>query len=123
LLSQVREHGVGQSTRILLEVWNSGEAPSWSCHVELYQGPDPYGHPLADYALRGSERLTLHPGERRQVAVPWTRLGGGPGQILALIYDPLLDPLDFEAVIHAEPHSRHMLVSIFMDQGFTSFLQ
>ncbi len=89
---------------ISFTVWNEGNFPAWSCYVEVYEGPGGYTSPLSDYELRGRAIITLHPGERREVILPWIRTRA-TGRVVGIVYDPLLDPKDFAVV---EQYNRHI---------------
>ena len=54
-------------------VQNSGNFPSWTCYVDLYEGPEDDLLPIYNYTLRGREIVSLHPGEEKIVALPWVR--------------------------------------------------
>jgi hypothetical protein len=94
----------GQPATLSFTVWNDGNFAAWSCYVEVYEGPGGYSHPLSDYALRGRRIITLHPGERRDVVLPWVR-EGTTGRVVGVVSDPILDPKDFAVV---EQHNRHI---------------
>jgi hypothetical protein len=102
---------VGEPGTAAFTVWNEGNFPAWTCYVELYEGPGGYTHPLSDYTLRGREIITLHPGERRDVTLPWLR-EQRTGRIVGLVYDPLLDPIDFTMV---EQYNRHITSVHYVD--------
>jgi hypothetical protein len=89
---------------VSLTVRNDGNAPSWTCYVELYEGPWGYIRPLGDYRLRGRAIVSLCPGERRDVLVPWVRRETA-ARIVGIVFDPLLDPKDFALV---GQHNRHI---------------
>jgi hypothetical protein len=93
-ISALRVDEVGT---ISFTIWNDGNYPAWTCYVEIYEGPEGYTNPLSDYALRGRTILTLHPGERREVTLPWVRRRK-TGRVVGMVYDPLLDPRDFSVV-------------------------
>ena len=78
---------------IAFTVWNDGNFPAWSCYVEVYEGPGGYSSPLSAYELRGRAIVTLHPGERREVSLPWVRRQT-TGRVVGIVHDPLLDPLE-----------------------------
>lgn len=84
-------------------VWNDGTYPSWTCYVEVYEGPRGFANPLSAYSLRGRSIITLQPGERREVMLPWVR-ERSTGRIVGLVFDPLLDPRDFEVVPQFNRH-------------------
>lgn len=95
---------LNQPGDVKFTVWNSGNLPAFTCCVELYEGPGGYSHPLSDYQLRGRKIITLYPGERRDVSLPWVRKQTS-GRIVGIVYDPLLDPIDFTNV---EQYNRHI---------------
>jgi hypothetical protein len=101
---QITALGAGEAGLVTFTVWNDGNVPAWTRYVELYEGPGGYTSPLAAYALRGRRIITLHPGERREVAVPWVRQQS-TGRIVGLVFDPLLDARDFAVV---EQFNRHI---------------
>jgi hypothetical protein len=101
---QITALRAGEAGEVSFTVWNEGSYPAWSCYVELYEGPGGYTSPLSDYTLRGRRIITLHPGERRDVSVPWVRTQN-TGRIVGVIHDPLLDPRDFDVV---EQFNRHI---------------
>jgi hypothetical protein len=100
---QITALATGQPGLVTFTVWNDGNLPAWTCYVELYEGPGGYTSPLAAYALRGRRIITLHPGERRDVAVPWVRQQP-TGRIVGLVFDPLLDGRDFALVEQVNRH-------------------
>jgi hypothetical protein len=85
-------------------VWNDGSIAAFTCYVELYEGPGGYASPLSDYHLRGRKIITLQPGEKRDVSLPWVRRQTS-GRIVGIVYDPLLDPIDF---VNVEQYNRHI---------------
>lgn len=101
---QISSLRIGEAGSISFTVWNDGNYPAWSCYVEVYEGPGGYTHPLSSYALRGRRIITLHPGERRDVHLPWVRMEQ-TGRVVGLVFDPLLDPRDFDVV---EQFNRHI---------------
>lgn len=101
---QIQALGLNEPGMVSFTVWNDGNAPAWTCYVELYEGPAGYSHPLRDYDLRGRTIVSLRPGERRDVAVPWVRKRTS-ARIVGVVFDPLLDPKDFELV---EQYNRHI---------------
>lgn len=100
---QIIALATGEAGTVRFTVWNDGNYPAWTCYVELYEGPGGYGHPLGDYELRGQRLVTLHPGERREVSVPWIR-ERQTGRVVGLVYDPLLDPRGFDVVEQSNRH-------------------
>jgi len=101
---QITALATGEAGLVTFTVWNEGTVPAWTCYVELYEGPGGYTNPLSAYRLRGRRIITLHPGERREVAVPWAR-EQPTGRIVGIVFDPLLDPRDFAVV---EQFNRHI---------------
>lgn len=101
---QILAQDLNEPATISFTVWNDGNFPAWSCYVEVYEGPTGYNSPLSDYELRGRAIITLHPGERREVSVPWVRRRT-TGRIVGIVHDPLLDPKDFALV---EQYNRHI---------------
>lgn len=101
---QILAQSLNQPGMIAFTVWNDGNFPAWSCYVEVYEGPGGYSSPLSAYELRGRAIITLHPGERREVSVTWTRRRM-TGRVVGIVHDPLLDPKDFAVV---EQHNRHI---------------
>jgi hypothetical protein len=101
---QLNTMGLNERGQLSFTVWNDGNFPAWTCYAELYEGPWGYSHPLSAYALRGRTVLSLRPGERREVFVPWVRREQS-ARIVGIISDPLLDPKDFTLV---EQYNRHI---------------
>lgn len=101
---QLNALAVNEMSEMRFTVWNDGNFPAWTCYVELYEGPGGYSHPLSDYELRGRKIITLRPGERREVAVPWVRRRE-TARVVGILFDPLLDPKDFTLV---EQRNRHI---------------
>ncbi len=99
LLAQTRN----QPGSIHFTVWNDGNFPAWTCYVQVWEGPGGYSHPLKDYQLRGQQIIALQPGERREITVPWMR-EMTTGRIAGIVFDPLLDPIDFQLVEHFNRH-------------------
>lgn len=100
---QILAQNLNEAGTILFTVWNDGNFPAWSCYVEVYEGPGGYTSPLSDYELRGRAIITLHPGERREVSLPWVRRRT-TGRVVGIIHDPLLDPKDFAVVEQVNRH-------------------
>lgn len=94
---------VDEPGTLTFPVWNDGNFPSISCYVQVYEGPGGYSHPLSDYELRGQAIITLNPGERREVALPWVR-HRTTGRVVGICFDPLLDPIDFTVVEQVNRH-------------------
>ena len=101
---QITALRVGEPGTASFTVWNDGNCPAWTCYVEIYEGPGGYTSPLSAYALRGREIITLHPGERREVTLPWVR-ERKTGRIVGIVFDPMLDPRDLTVV---EQMNRHI---------------
>jgi hypothetical protein len=101
---QITALPVGTAGTVSFTVWNDGLYPAWTCYVELYEGPGGYTSPLSAYARRGRRIITLHPGERREVTLPWVRQQQ-TGRIVGLVFDPLLDPHGLTVV---EQFNRHV---------------
>lgn len=101
---QLRELAPNEPGQLSFTVRNDGNFPAWTCYAELYEGPRGYSRPLSDYALRGRTVLSLRPGERREVLVPWVRREAS-ARIVGIVSDPLLDPKDFALV---EQYNRHI---------------
>lgn len=95
---QVGEHG-----SVSFTIWNDGNFPAWTCYVDVYEGPGGYTSPISDYELRGRAIITLHPGEKREVSLPWMRQRK-TGRIVGMVYDPLLDPRGFLVVEQSNRH-------------------
>jgi hypothetical protein len=102
--SQIVPLNVGQAGNASFTVWNDGNFPAWTCYVELYEGPTGYDNPLSNYEIRGRRIITLQPGERRDIILPWVRMRR-TGRIVGICYDPLLDPKNF---ILVEQYNRHI---------------
>ncbi|MDT8898211.1 hypothetical protein QYE77_08015 [Thermanaerothrix sp. 4228-RoL] len=100
---QISALRVGEIGTITFTVWNDGNYPAWTCYVEIYEGPGGYTHPLSDYELRGRAIITLHPGEKREVTLPWVRQRKS-GRVVGIVYDPLLDPRGFTVVGQYDRH-------------------
>lgn len=94
---------VDEPGRVSFTIWNDGNFPTWTCYVQIYEGPEGYTHPLSDYKLRGQTIITLQPGERREVTLPWVR-SQHTGRIVGICFDPLLDPKNFTLVEHYNRH-------------------
>lgn len=100
---QISALRVGETGTITFTVWNDGNYPAWTCYVEVYEGPGGYTHPLSEYELRGRVIITLHPGEKREVTLPWVRQRKS-GRVVGIVYDPLLDPRGFSVVGQYDRH-------------------
>jgi hypothetical protein len=103
LAPQISAYGVGEAGIITVNVWNGGNVPSWSCYVEVYEGPGGYTTSLNGYVLKGQQIVNLHPGQHRDVSLPWVR-GNTTGRIVAMVYDPILDPRGFTVVPQVDRH-------------------
>jgi hypothetical protein len=101
---QIVALATGEPGTVHFTVWNEGNFPAWTCYVQLWEGPGGYSHPLRDYALRGQALITLQAGEQREVDLPWLRMRQS-GRIVGIVFDPLLDPIDFTLV---EQYNRHI---------------
>jgi hypothetical protein len=101
---QITALRVGEAGTVSFTIWNDGNYPAWTCYVEVYEGPGGYTSPLSAYSLRGRRIVTLHPGERKEVSLPWVR-EQRTGRIVGIVFDPLLDPVDFTVV---EQMNRHI---------------
>jgi len=80
-------------------VQNIGDAPSFCTVVELYAGPfhtERWDNPLRDYHLADRKIVIVHHGESKSVSLWYRRAAGtGSGTLVAVCYDPLLDPRGF----------------------------
>jgi hypothetical protein len=101
---QISALAVGEPGTVSMTVSNDGNCPAWTCYVEVYEGPGGYTHPLSEYEMRGQQIVTLHPGEKRVISLPWVRQGR-TGRVVGLVYDPLLDARGFAVV---EQYNRHI---------------
>lgn len=101
---QLRALALNEPGEVSFTVWNDGNAPAWTCYVEVYEGPSGYSSPLSAYGLRGRRIISLRPGERREVRLPWVRREAS-ARIVGIVFDPLLDPKDFTLV---EQRNRHI---------------
>jgi hypothetical protein len=77
---------------VTFEVLNEGSFPSWTCYVELFEGPFDVPRPISDFESRGRTIVSIQAGQRRDVDVPWLRTMPRPSSMAATVYDPLLDP-------------------------------
>jgi hypothetical protein len=100
---QISASQVGEDSTVTVRVWNAGNVPAWSCYVEVYEGPGGFATPLADHIPRGQAIITLHPGEQREITLPWRR-DARTGRIVAIIFDPILDPKGFTVVPQTDRH-------------------
>lgn len=110
LASQVSLYGRDQPGYITFLVWNEGIAPTTTCYVEIYDGPGGFHHPISSYHLRGSTVISLQPGERRMVTLPWVARQQGEGRLVGLCYDPLSDPFTLGGFVH--PVDDHHISSV-----------
>lgn len=101
---QLRDLAINEVSSMSFQVWNDGNFPAWTCYVELYEGPAGYNSPLSAYELRGRKIISLRPGERMDVSVPWVRKKES-ARVFGIVFDPLLDPKDFQLV---EQRNRHI---------------
>jgi len=96
LADQLRAIGPQQDGEVSFWVYNEGNGASWTCFAEAYEGqwtPSQVdGHPISTYRLTGRRVITLQPGQRREVTVPWRLERLSYGSILVACYDPMLDP-------------------------------
>jgi hypothetical protein len=96
---QVRNLALNQTAEVSFTVFNHGNAPSWSCYVELYEGPGfTYSAPLSDCRLTGRKIIAILPGQRMDVKLPWQPTRANNGRILGVTYDPMFDPRNFTVV-------------------------
>jgi len=97
---QVRNLQLNQPANVSFTIVNDGNAPSWSCYVELYEGPGyTYQARLSEYRLTGRKVVTIHPGQTREVTLPWQPTRATNGRILGVVYDPMFDPRSFDVVV------------------------
>lgn len=108
-MTQIHAFGLDEPGTITLTVWNDGNFPAWACCVEVYEGPGGFGSPLSAYELRGGTTITLQPGQRRDVMVPWVRRRplGSNTRVVAICYDPLLDPITDSVTVGHPGIDRH----------------
>ena len=98
---------VGSIEGASFTVWNDGDYPSYTCYVEIYEGPVGYSHPLIDYELKDRKIISLYPGERRTIE----RKFGNKiknGSIVGIVFDPIKDPKDFVSVERFNRHIKSM---------------
>ena len=111
-MTQINAFGQDEPGTLTLTVWNSGSGPAWTCCVELYEGPGGIASPLSAYELRGGTITTLQPGQRRDVTVPWVRrrpyTKDLENRVVAICYDPLLDPVTDSVTIGHPADDRHI---------------
>lgn len=100
---------VGSSGTRRIALTNKGNAISFSCYVEIYEGPFGFGHRLRDYRLCDYQILTINPGQTVNVELRYNRLMT-KGALVAVCFDPFLDPLGFhlvEQIQHGHLTSQH----------------
>ena len=104
--------GLG-AKQVPMIVENVGSVASYTCVVRALEARvrDPIYEqiPLSQFALRGQLTLTLQPGERATVTLPFERTLAA-GTFVALVSDPLTDPN--EQVVADWNHRRILLVNL-----------
>ena len=104
LLSLSHIPNLDGSVSVPLVISNRGLAPSFNTFVEILDGP-PELHPnLRDCILCDGTQVTIQPGETVNLELNWIRKRT-TGSVIALCYDPLLDPLGFTSL---EPGHHHL---------------
>jgi hypothetical protein len=91
---------------IAFSIRNIGNVPSWTCYIEVYDGPAGFDKPLSDYELRDRRIISLQPHEGQLIMLSWVRRYS-TGQMVLVFYDPLLDPRGFSVI---EQYNRHIKV-------------
>ena len=78
---------------VALVVKNNGNAPSWSCVVELYESIlDTDNLLFSKMRLTDRKMTVLQPGERKEVLLRWQATRPSRGSIVARCYDAIQDP-------------------------------
>jgi hypothetical protein len=90
---QIKAIPFGEWGEVALVVKNNGNAPSWSCVVELYESIfDPENVLFSKMRRTDSKLFVFQPGERKEVLLRWRATRASRGSIVARCYDPLQDP-------------------------------
>lgn len=91
---QFRNMPLNQWSEIAFIVENQGNAPTWVCVAEAYEGPAYRYHLRYDGELRltGRRIIVLQPGEKKEVLVPFQPTRATDGGIVVRCYDPIQDP-------------------------------
>ncbi len=100
---QLNSLAINEVSTMSFTIWNEGNAPSWNCYVELYEGPSGYSNPLSNYEFRGRKIVSLRPGERKEIQVPWVRKKNS-ARVVGIVFDPIQDPKDFILVEQVNRH-------------------
>ena len=95
---QIKQYSLNQWGEIAFIVENKGNAPSWNCYVEIYEGPwADYGVAFSEMKLTDRKLISVRANQKKEVILRWvaTRV---PGAIAIRCYDPGQDPglLTFE---------------------------
>ncbi len=90
---QLKAMTFNQMSEVAFVVENKGNAPSWSCFVEVYEGPFAvYGLKFSEMQLNGRKIITLQPGEQKEVVLPFKPTREKNGSISIRCHDPIQDP-------------------------------
>lgn len=88
---QVKRYPLNQWGEVAFVVQNKGNAPSWSCYVEIYEGPwGAYGVSFGDMKLKDRKVVTVRVGQKEEVVLKWMATQV-PGHIIIRCYDPAQD--------------------------------
>ena len=84
---------LNQWGEISVAIENKGNAPSWSCFVELYEGPwSAYDVRYEKMRLTGRKIIAIQPGEIKEVVLAWQKTRVNNGHLIMRCYDPIQDP-------------------------------
>ena len=96
---QIIPLALNEKADVAFVVENRGNAATWTCYVEMYEGPFVAYHiPYTELRLTDRKIISVHPGEAKEVALQWQRTRSVYGSISIRCFDPVLDPglLTFE---------------------------
>lgn len=89
---QFREFQLNQWNHFFVRIQNNGNAPSWNCIVEAFEGPwARYEIPYSDFILNDRTIITLMPGESKDVKLNFRITKANYGGLAIRSYDPIMD--------------------------------
>ena len=90
---QVRSLSPGFGGDVIVTVTNGGNVASWSCCVDLYEGPrNAAGRSFSEMNRSDRKIIAVQPGAKKEVVLRWQGTQELEGFLIARCYDPLLDP-------------------------------
>lgn len=99
LREQIKPLQVNEWGEVAFRVRNKGNAASWTCYVETYEGPDFWsGVPFSKMRLTDQKIIVLQAGEIKEVVLSWQRTRYIHYDVIIRCYDPVQDPAILKAL-------------------------